>query len=63
MGVELCIVAGKTGTTWSPSRIAPPPADCRLLVHGLHFTFTPVLMSSLSVPGHDVVCSALCSAL
>ena len=62
-GVQLCIGVGKTGTTWSPCRVAQPPADCRMLVHGLHFTLTPVLMNSLLVPVmlcyavHSAVCS------
>jgi len=68
ISVELCIGAGKTGTstgrvrqwrrlqwitnrrvqgqqyatkTWFPSRVAQPPAGCRMLVHGVHFTLTP----------------------
>ena len=31
----------QAANTWSLSHIALPPADCRMLVHGLHFTFTP----------------------
>ena len=51
--------------TWFPSHIAHNRQTADWCYNGLHFTLTlpPVVMSFLPVPGHVVVCSALCNAL